>query len=129
MNNLISAIEQGIVSKTTNKRLQELETHLEELERQIIVEKSKEEIKVSEKEIRQFYESSLKLEPLMLINYLIKEIVVYEDTIHIIYKSPLAISPDESQGFSFYQEKANISARNQFFSDISIDIQIIMTIR
>ena len=65
----------------------------------------------------------------MLINYLIKEIVVYEDTIHIIYKSPLAISPDESQGFSFYQEKANISARNQFFSDISIDIQIIMTIR
>ena len=129
LNNLVSAIEQGIVSKTTNKRLQELETHLEKLERQIIVEKSKEEIKVSEKEIRQFYENSLKLEPLMLINYLIKEIVVYEDTIHIIYKSPLAISPDESQGFSFYQEKANISARNQFFSDISIDIQIIMTIR
>ena len=129
LDNLVSAIERGIVSNATNKRLQELENHLVELEKQIIIEKSKEASKISEKEIREFYEKSLKLEPLMLINYLIREIVVYEDTIHIIYKSPLNISPDESQGFSFYQEKANFSANTEIYNDISISIQIIMTVR
>ena len=34
--NLVSAIENGIVSNTTNKRLQELEKQQEELERQIL---------------------------------------------------------------------------------------------
>ena len=129
LDNLVSAIERGIVSNATNKRLQELENHLVELEKQIIIEKSKEASKITEKEIREFYEKSLKLEPLMLINYLIREIVVYEDTIHIIYKSPLIISPDESQGFSFYQEKANFSANTEIYNDISISIQLIMTVR
>ena len=128
LNNIVSAIERGIVSNATNKRLNELETRLEELERQIIVERSKESVKLTEKEIKDFYEKALKLEPLMLINYLIKEIVVYEDKIHIIYKSPLNVSPDESQGFSFYQEKAVFSVKTQIYNDISIDIQIIMSV-
>ena len=128
LNNIVSAIERGIVSNATNKRLNELETRLEELERQIIVERSKESVKLTEKDIKDFYEKALKLEPLMLINYLIKEIVVYEDKIHIIYKSPLNVSPDESQGFSFYQEKAVFSVKTQIYNDISIDIQIIMSV-
>ena len=38
----------------------------------------------------------------MLINYLVKEILVYDDEIVIKYNTPTTISPDESQGFSFY---------------------------
>lgn len=104
LNNLVSVIEQGIISNTTNKRLHELENRLQELEKQIIIERNNEDVKLTEKDIKEFYEQALRLEPLMLINYLVKEIIVYEDTIHIYYKSPLNISPDESQGFSFYSK-------------------------
>ena len=113
INNLIAAAERGFVSNASAKRLHELESRLQELEKQIIVEQSKAKIKVSEKEIRIFYESALSLEPLMLIDYLIKEIIVYDDTIHIYYNTPLMTSPDEDRGFSFY--KKTISTAKQSF--------------
>ena len=129
LNNLVSAIEQGIISNTTNKRLHELENRLQELEKQIIIERNNEDVKLTEKDIKEFYEQALRLEPLMLINYLVKEIIVYEDTIHIYYKSPLNISPDESQGFSFYQEKRQITVYTQITHEtIEVNLQIIMTV-
>ena len=62
LNNLVSAIENGIVSNTTNKRLHDLEKQQEELERQILVERSKQSIKIPESEIRQFYTQALRAE-------------------------------------------------------------------
>ena len=41
LNNLVSAIEQGIVSKTTGTRLKELENQLETLEENIAIERNK----------------------------------------------------------------------------------------
>lgn len=58
--NLVSAIENGIVSNTTNKRLHDLEKQQEELERQILVDRSKQSVKVPESEIRRFYAQALK---------------------------------------------------------------------
>ncbi len=49
----------------------------------------------------------------MLINYLVKEIVLFDDAIHIYYNSPLMISPDESQGFSFCDRNAQIPVHIQ----------------
>lgn len=103
LQNLLSAIENGIISNTTNKRLHELEEQEEELERQILLEKAKTAIKVPESIMREYYRQALQLEPQMLINYLIKEIVLYDDRIEIYYNSPITISPDESQGFLFYK--------------------------
>lgn len=103
LQNLLTAIENGIISNTTNKRLHELEEQEEELERQILLEKAKTAIKVPESIMREYYRQALLLEPQMLINYLIKEIVLYDDRIEIYYNSPLTISPDESQGFLFYK--------------------------
>ena len=99
--NMISAIEQGIITNTTNKRLRELETRQEEVERLILIERSKSQVKVPEKEIREYYNEALELEALMLANYLIKEIKLYNDRAEVYLNSPLPISPDESQGFSF----------------------------
>lgn len=56
LNNLLSAIEQGIFSNTTNKRLHELENKLSELERNIVIEQSKTAITLPESSIRKFYE-------------------------------------------------------------------------
>ncbi len=104
LNNLVTAIENGITSNTTNKRLQDLEKQQEQLERQILIERSKCAVKVPESEMREFYEQALRAEPQMLINVLIKEIVVFDDKIEIYYNTPLYTNPDDEsrRGFSFY---------------------------
>ena len=104
LENVMKAIEQGIISNTTNKRLHELESKQEELERQILIEKSKQSVKISEREIRTIYENALRLEPQLLIDTLIKEILLYDDRIEIYFNSPIRTSPDdENRGFSFYR--------------------------
>ena len=97
----MSAIERGIITNTTNKRLRELETRQEEVERLILIESSKSQVKVPEKEIREYYSEAVQLEALMLINYLVKEVKLYNDRAEVYLNSPLPNSPDESQGFSF----------------------------
>ena len=49
----------------------------------------------------------------MLINYLVKEITVFDDAIHIYFNSPLQISPDDSQGFSFCDRETTIPVHVQ----------------
>lgn len=106
LNNLIAAIERGIISNTTNKRLHDLESQQADLGKQILIEKSKTAVKVTEKDIREFYEQALRLAPQMLVNYLIREIVLFDDKIDIYFNSPIksANSPDDSLGFCFYSE-------------------------
>ena len=41
---------------------------------------------------------------LRYINYLVDEILLYDDRVEIKYKTPLTIGPDESRGFSFYEK-------------------------
>ena len=47
-------------------------------------------------------------EPKMLINYLIKEIVLFDDRMEIYFNSPIKKCPDESRGFSFYSSFADM---------------------
>ena len=68
LENLVNAIEQGIISNITNKRLHELEHRQEEMERQILIERSKQAIMIPEKEKREYYQAALKLEPQLLID-------------------------------------------------------------
>lgn len=106
LNNLVTAIENGIMSNTTNKRLHELESQQQDIERRILIEKSKTTVRYTEKELRTYIEQSLKLEPQLLINYFIKEVVIYDDKIQIHYNFPITNSPDyeNGQGFLFYSE-------------------------
>lgn len=102
LNNIMKAVEQGIVNNTTNKRMKELENKLEDIDRQILIEKSKNAFKVSKQTIKEFYIEALKLEPKLLIDYAIKEIQVYEDKLEITFNSPIKTSPDINQGFFLF---------------------------
>ncbi len=75
-------------------------------------EASKMQVKVSEKEISAYYESALMKEPQMLINFLIREIIVF-DEIHIYFNSPSQTGPDASQGFSVCDRETTIPAHIQ----------------
>ena len=117
LNNLMAAIEQGIISNTTNKRLHEPEGKQEELERQILIEKSKLAVQLPESTVRKFYTDALKAEPKLLIDCLIKEIILYDDKIEIYFNSPIKISPDESRGFTFYTENIKITYKDPHRSE------------
>ena len=102
LKNIMIAIESGIITNTTGKRIKELEKRQEELEQLIATEKSKQNLLLSEKQIREYYEQALRLEPQMLINYLVQKVVLYDDKVEIYFNSPLKkTGPDESQGFLF----------------------------
>ena len=99
------------------------------MERAILVERSRFAIKATEKSIRNFFEKALKAEPMILINYYLKEIILYDDEIKIVYNSPIKIGPDDSQGFSFYNKMSKISMNitNTPFSEMR-DIKLVMII-
>ena len=115
LENIVAAIEQGVITNTTTKRLKELETRLDDLERQILIERSKNAVRVPETAIREYYDEALTLGAEQLIDYLIKEIVLYDDKIEIHFNKPTRTSPDDNQGFSIYTEKKG---------DITIEIKI-----
>ena len=108
LNNIMKAVEQGIVNNTTNKRMKELENKLEDIDRQILIEKSKNAFKVSKETIKEFYIEALKLEPKVFIDYAIKEIQVYEDKLEIIFNSPIKRSPDNNQDFFLFNFNSNL---------------------
>ncbi len=111
LENLVTAIENGIISNTTNKRLHELEKQQEELERQILIERSKCAVRLPESVIRQFYTQAIEEEPQIIVNYLIKKVILFDDRIEIHYNSPIRVSPDDCQGFSFYKKVKNSGKR------------------
>ena len=111
--NIMSAVERGFFNATANKRMRELEERQSELDRLIIIERSKMQVKVSAEEIRTFYEAALLQESQMLINYLVREIIVYDEEIQIYFKSPLQTSPDDSQGFSLCDKETKIPVHIQ----------------
>ena len=113
MENIMNAVERGFYTAAANKRMKELEDRQAELERLIIIERSKMQVKVSEKEIRAFYESALLQEPQMLINFLIREIIVFDNEIHIYFNSPLQTGPDAGQGLSVCDRETTIPAHIQ----------------
>jgi len=102
LNNIMKAVEQGVVNNTTNKRMKDLEKQIEELEMQILIEKSKNTIKLSKEDVKQYYIQALQLEPKLLIDYLIQEIKVFEEKIEITFNSQVKTSPDKNQGFFLF---------------------------
>ncbi len=127
LNNLITAIENGIVSKTTTKRLHELEQQQENLEKQILIEEHNNSMKLTEKDILQYYRQALSLEMPMLINFLVKEIVLYNDKIAIYFYTPSNTSPDDNRGFLLCEIKENLYCKLQndsSFKYITIKVKL-----
>ena len=105
LKNLTDAIEKGIFTNTTANRINELENRKAEIDIQIASEKLKETILIPKSEIKKFFEKGLDLEPQMLIAYFVKEIILYNDKIDIIFNTPIKNNPDESRGYFSICEK------------------------
>ena len=129
--NIMTAIENGGTSNTAMKRLRELENRQSELEKQIAVEKSKTAVQLTEKQIREFYSQALALEPKLLINYLVKQITLYDDKIEIQFNAPIKVSPDDEscRGFSLYSKTIKLTykvpqRRNIVKLELAVEIYV-----
>ena len=105
--NLLSAIEKGIITKTTKTRMEELERQLELKQEKLLIEKSRDKIKITKQEIIRYLKEALKEQPKTMLDLLIKEIVLYEDKIEIYYNYTNRKRPDDEdhRAFLFYTEK------------------------
>lgn len=68
------------------------------------------------------------MEPRMLIEYLVKEVIMYDDKIQIIFKSPINTVLDEDRGFllsaNFCKPKKVISSRSSTRRKIMVEIRV-----
>ena len=100
--------------------MQELETQIETLQGQIILENNKTVIKVSEKEIRDYYKQALTVKPDMLIELFVKRIDLFDDKVIIKLNAPISESPDESQGLLLYEKTQLLSLSKQHRISVKI---------
>jgi len=121
LENLVRAIEQGVITKTTTERIKTIESKIEALEQQIIIKQSESKTKLTEKTIREYYNKALSRQSTLLINALIKVITLYDDRIEITFNSPLKQGPDDNQGFLFYTEYCLVEYLNEKTITLKID--------
>ena len=77
--------------------MKELEQRQEELERELLIQKSKMSVEISERTIEKYYEETLRLERTALVSYLVNKIVLFDKEIHIYLNTPLMSNPDNSR--------------------------------
>ncbi len=129
LDNIVKAIERGIMSDSTNRRLNELEQQARELYEKIAVERNKVAFLLTEDDMRRYYLTAIRQEPQLLISTLVKEILLYDDKMVITYNTPLHEGSDDARGFSFYEKMLYLPyTAPQSGQTISIPIYTVMKV-
>ena len=85
LDNIMLAIEQGIITSTTKQRLEELEQNISEIDEQILTAKSENKVRLNKSDILRFYKKALKKSPALMIYALVNKVILYDDKIEIYY--------------------------------------------
>ena len=121
IDNIMNAIEQGIVTSSTKSRLVLLESKLEEVEGKIIIERTREKVSMKREDVIKFLRDAIRKSPKQLIRTLVKKVVLYDDRIQIYYnyadrktqkKTEGSDGDDADQTFCFYDAKKTIPLTN-----------------
>jgi hypothetical protein len=118
IDNMVKAIEQGVVTSTTRTRLQELETQLDEIKAKIRIEDAKAQLKLTKPEILKFINKAIRKEPAAMIRLLVKKVILFDEKIEIYYNMSERNRPDEDthQAFSFYTEDFTYDSRAWWYT-------------
>ena len=126
LTNVMSAIEQGIITRTTKERLAALENEKEDIETKIAVEETRRQKTFNKEEIERFLRTEFKDDPQLYLQHILDRVVVYDDKIEIFYKYTNTIPDDsdnERRGYfsSRCKIKINKAKRSMQVLDITID--------
>ena len=114
IDNILSAIEKGIVTSSTKQRMEELDAKLDVVKCKIAVEESKTQSLLTKQDIVKFLRKTLRKDPKQMINLLVRKIILYDDKVEIYYNYVDKKSPDdlEHQSFSFYTEEMQFNIKD-----------------
>ncbi len=114
LKNIMKAVEQGIITKTTKSRIEELEKQQQMLNDKIIIEQHKENAKLKKDDIKQYLRHAIKKEPRLMLYHLIQKIVAYDDKLEIYYNyidnrnNP--VDPNQDQrDFTFVDKELSVN--------------------
>lgn len=130
--NILSAMEQGVFTNSTKERLEQLENRKTELNEKIASEQSKTKLHITESDIKTHISEALKKEPRLMVDTLIKKVILYNDKIEIYYNYTNGTNPDRTadhRGFIFYTCKKSFSLDRWTFDKkpIILDFDIILS--
>lgn len=93
LDNVMKAIEQGIITPTTKRRPEELENQLAELNDKILIEQQQ----LTKEKVNEFLIHALKYKPSLMIRTHVKKVVLYDDKIEIHYNYSSDKLPDYTE--------------------------------
>ena len=96
INNIMKAIEQGILTPTTKARMEQAEQKLAEINVKIEAEQCKLQNQIKRDQVVEFLKHTVWQKPQLMIYTLIQKIVLYDDKIEIYYNYIDPIKPDGS---------------------------------
>lgn len=110
INNILTAIENGISTASTKQRLEELEEKKLDISNKIALEKAKERMQITKNDISKFIKKGIQKDARQMVNLLIKEVILYNDKIeiHFNYIDKQRPDDDNHQAFSFYSTTKHI---------------------
>ena len=100
--NILKNAEQGLITKSIQERLQQLEEKQSSLREKIEIQKSKTRLALKPEDITQYVRKALRKKPRELIDLLVKEVIVFNDKIQIIYNYTKNPDDLDHQDFVFY---------------------------
>lgn len=105
INNILSAMEQGVFTSSTKERLEQLESKKSELSEKIQIERSKTKLTLTKADITKYLSAAIRKNPQPMIDALIRKVVLYNDKIDVYYKYTKDTTPDGTdprREFVFY---------------------------
>ena len=84
--NVLSAIDKGIITPSTKEHLEELETKKMQIAEQIVIQNSKDKMKLTHDDVIKYMKTALTKSPKQMIDLLVREVKLYNDKIEIFFK-------------------------------------------
>ena len=102
--NMLQALEAGIITESTNQRLKDLEIRRTDIRAKIEKEKHQKDCRLTEQSILSFFATVLKLSGRQLIQLLIKKIVLYNDRMEILFEhTKTGDTENETRNITVYE--------------------------
>ena len=116
LNNVMRAIEEGILTPTTKARMNELENQLADINIKISAEEAKLERTLKKSDVENYIIEALNSDAKTLIEILVEKVTLYEDKIEISFRYSKNTNPDETltevhRDFYLYGTKIKITQR------------------
>lgn len=95
IDNIMKAIEQGILTATTKRRMEEMEQRLAETEDKILLEEYKEQSRLTREEVAEYLTHGVRQNPRLMLNTLIQKIILFDDKMEIYFNYTPRPYPDD----------------------------------